>query len=126
MAGQGRLVAVAPVLTSYNLDATEAFYVGRLGFTTAVKYPEFGYLIVTRDNIDLHFSLFEDGSPEMTITECYITVEDIEAFYAQASAAGAVHPEGDLVEQPWGMREFVILDPDGNGLRIGEPLPDIP
>nr|BAG82733.1 bleomycin resistance protein [uncultured bacterium] len=124
MAGTGELRAVAPVLTSYNIDATEAFYVNKLGFSTVVKYNDFGYLIVTRDAVDLHFALVEGGSPETTPTECYINVAGIDTFYAQAQRAGAVHPNGHMVEQPWGMREFVILDPDGNGLRIGEPLPE--
>jgi catechol 2,3-dioxygenase-like lactoylglutathione lyase family enzyme len=120
----GVLQAVAPVLTSYNLDATEAFYVNRLGYTTAAKFPDLGYLIVTRDAVDLHFNLAQSGSPETNLTECYITVAGVDALYAQADAAGAVHPNGHLTDQPWGMREFIIIDPDGNGLRVGEPLPE--
>lgn len=124
MAGRAELRAVAPVLTSYNIDATEAFYVNKLGFSTVVKFNDTGYLIVTRDAVDLHFVYIEGGSPDMTMTECYINVTGIDAFYAQADRAGVVHPNGHLIDQPWGMREFVILDADGNGLRIGEPLPE--
>jgi hypothetical protein len=27
-----------------------------------------------------------------------------------------------LADKPWGMREFAIIDPDGNLLRIGQTL----
>jgi hypothetical protein len=31
-----------------------------------------------------------------------------------------IHPNGLLEEKPWGGREFVILDLDGNGIFIFE------
>lgn len=35
-------------------------------------------------------------------------------------ALGAVHPNGPLTDQPWGSREFAILDPDHNLITLYE------
>lgn len=43
----------------------------------------------------------------------YIVVEDVDAYHSQVAAAGA-----DIIESiwdaPWGLRQFSVLDSDGN------------
>jgi hypothetical protein len=34
---------------------------------------------------------------------------------------GHVHPNAPLGDQPWGLREFAVLDPDGNLITLWEP-----
>jgi len=36
--------------------------------------------------------------------------------------AGVVHPNGPLRDQPWRIREFAILDQDGNMIKFGENI----
>jgi uncharacterized glyoxalase superfamily protein PhnB len=31
---------------------------------------------------------------------------------------------GEVADQDYGLREFVLTDPDGNRVRIGSPRPD--
>jgi hypothetical protein len=31
---------------------------------------------------------------------------------------------GELIDQDYGLREFILTDPDGNRVRIGSPSPD--
>lgn len=119
---QASLISVAPILTSYDVDATEAFYLTKLGFQTVSKYVDFGYLIVKRDDIELHFTLFTEGGPTTTQTMCYLRVKGIDAFYQEVREAGAVHPNGPLRNTAWRMREFAVLDGDGNLLRVGEAI----
>ena len=119
---EATLQRVAPILTSYNIDATEAFYTEKLGFQTVSKYVDHGYLILARDHISLHFTRAEGGSPETTSTQCYLYVKGVDALYAQAMSADAVHPNGKLENKPWGLREFALLDRDMNLLRIGEEI----
>jgi catechol 2,3-dioxygenase-like lactoylglutathione lyase family enzyme len=117
---QASLLSAVPILTSYDIDATEAFYTEKLGFQTRSKYADAGYLILTRDGVSLHFSHVDSGSPATTPTACYLYVQGVDAFYQQALRAGAVHPNSKLGNRAWGMREFAILDGDGNLLRVGE------
>jgi catechol 2,3-dioxygenase-like lactoylglutathione lyase family enzyme len=120
---EGTFQRVAPILTSYDLDATEAFYTEQLGFQTVSKYAEAGYLILMRDQVSLHFARAEgESSTAMTMTHCYLYVKGVDAIYAQARRAGAVHPHGKLEQKPWGLREFTLLDRDRNELRIGEVI----
>lgn len=43
----------------------------------------------------------------------YIGVEDVDAYHSQVAAVGAniIEPIWDA---PWGLRQFSVLDPDGN------------
>lgn len=60
---------------------------------------------------------------------CYLQVEGADEIHAHVVAALAAEPEtaGGAVIEPledreWAMREFVLRDPWGNSLRIGEPI----
>lgn len=109
-----------PVLASLDLGATQQFYAERLGFDRLFTYPD--YAISGRDGIQLHFWLTDDRDiPQQT--SCRIDVTGIDALYAEMQAAGVVHPNGPLREQPWGMKEFAVLDGDGNLIKFAESLP---
>lgn len=110
----------APVLASLNIADTVAFYTEKLGFRKA-GWIDANYAILGRDNIQLHFWKCDDPAiPKHT--GCYLYVKGVDALYAEMQAAGVVHPNGPLKNHPWHMREFSILDGDGNLLRIGERL----
>jgi DNA-binding transcriptional MerR regulator/catechol 2,3-dioxygenase-like lactoylglutathione lyase family enzyme len=111
------LQRAAPVLASLDLDATQRFYAEKLGFTAVSTYPD--YAISTRDDIELHFWLTDDADiPKQT--SCYVRVTGVDALHDEMQAAGVVHPNGPLRDQPWGLREFAILDEDGNLIKFGE------
>ena len=50
-----------------------------------------------------------------------VYVSDVDAFYRQALAAGAV-PEFAPRDAPWGERYFHLRDPDGHELSFAKPL----
>lgn len=120
MIGDQVMQSVSPILTSYHIRNTAQFYKEKMGFTITSSMPEMGYLIVSRDSVELHFSLHKSSSPATTMTQCYIRVNNIDVLYAEYEAAGVVHPNGKLEHKPWGMHEFTALDGDGNALRIGQ------
>lgn len=49
---------------------------------------------------------------------CRIEVTGIDGLYRHRLALGVVHPNAPLADQPWGMREFAILDPDHNLITL--------
>ena len=107
-----------------DLDATVAFYVDVLGF-----------VLVRDERATLHpyVSLHRGGAligaaarPEVvdrtqrrppTGIELVLEVEDVDAERARVERAGWTVAE-DLVDRPWGLRDFRVLDPDGHYLRI--------
>ncbi len=113
-----------PTLPSRSLPATVAFY-RQLGFEGDVHPASDAYAIMTRGDLELHFFAHPDLVPEDSFAGCYLRVSNVEAFYAACQAVNlpkqGVPRIDPLSTKPWGMREFAIVDPDGNLLRIGQP-----
>jgi len=104
-----------PVLASLNIAETRAFYEGRLGFS--VIYEEGAYLIVRRDEMELHFWKTDERSfPENT--SCYIRGGQVAPLHAEFAAAG-LDGLSRFEVRPWNMKEFHLRDPHGNLLRFG-------
>ncbi len=112
------LKAAIPKLASLDIERSLAFY-ERLGFQRSGSYP--GYGIVKRDEIHLHFWLCSDARIPKE-TGCRIEVEGIDELFKEFSAYGVIHPNGRLEEKPWSVREFSILDTDGNLLTFQQDL----
>jgi len=114
-----------PILPARDLVETRAFY-ERLGFRAAGWWPhEFGgYAILVRGDLSMHFFAFGEIAPGENYAQCYWRVKDVDALYAEYEAAGLSRsgmPRLEPVEdKPWGMREFAIIDPTGNLVRIGQ------
>lgn len=105
-----------PVLPSLDLAVTKAFYVDVLGLSEVV-YEGTDYLIVRRDEIELHFWLTDDPALP-PVSSCYIRGGQIAALYREF--AGRKVPRlSDFDVRPWNMKEFYVHDPHGNLLRFG-------
>jgi hypothetical protein len=64
--------------------------------------------------------------PAASSAGCYIRVLDVESIYRAFSSSQLPHsgiPRMDPLEDKlWGLREFAIVDIDGNLLRIGQRI----
>lgn len=121
----GRLLSVAPGMPTADLARTIEHY-GRLGFTFSTPgSPSLDgaeFAIGERDGISLHFALKPEHDPATTATWVYIGVEDADEMGAELAAAGM--DQGRPVRTTdYKMREIAHIDPDGNLLLFGSPLP---
>ena len=111
-----------PILAARDIGETVAFY-ERLGFEVLRLYDSFGppYLLLRRDDVELHFVHSPEVDPAESSGGCYLRLADAQAVYDdwEPLAVPGMHPPLDT---PWGMREFFVVDPSGNLLRIGTPL----
>jgi len=114
-----------PILPSRDLRETLEFYV-RLGFEPAGAEPEsYGYLILRRGSIELHFFDAPDVDPLTTASSCYLHVRDADELHAEWARIGVTPdpPTGSRLtapgDTPYGMREFALVDRSGNLLRVG-------
>lgn len=113
------LTNINPKLPMRNKTATKAFYLGQLGFKEAGDYGD--YLMVTKDNIEIHFFEFKDLDPKENYGQVYIRTNDIDSLYQSLlDNKTPIHPNGPLQIKPWGQKEFSILDPDSNLLTFGQ------
>lgn len=114
-----------PILPSRSLPSTLAFY-RRLGFEGEILGEGDAYAILTRGDLELHFFLHTELVPAESWAGCYLRVVDVESLYKAFLAAGLPTrgiPRMDAIEnKPWGMREFAVVDEDGNLLRVGQML----
>ena len=111
-----------PTLPARDMDETLAYY-DRLGFRLRNRFNEFGgdYAIVVRGDLELHFFGHAGIDPRESYGGCYLRVMDVDALFAELQGNG-VECLSTLEDKPWGLREFAIVDPSGNLLRIGQPL----
>lgn len=106
-----------PKFPAANVQQAIAFYEQKLGFRKVFDYGD--YRAVKRDDVEIH--LWECHDKQIAEnTACRVKVENVEAIYAEYQDAGVIHPNGALALKPWGIKEFVALDLDGNGLFIFE------
>ena len=117
------LTAVHPKLPMRNKEITREFYITTLGFTDFGMADFDGYLMVEKDNIQLHFFEFKELNPLENYGQIYVRTDDIEAWYRLALDKKVHIPQaGHLQIKPWGQKEFAILDPDHNLITFGEAL----
>lgn len=106
-----------PVLGVRDLVEAEHFYAS-IGFVTLSRHE--GYLILGRNGAELHLSYSAEHDPATSDGMAYLRCAEVEQVFEQLRAAGVPRLR-ELEDTPWGMREFAVLDPSGNLLRVGRP-----
>lgn len=99
-----------------DLEASIGFYQEALGFRLAWRTAD-GDLAALASG-DIEMLLLVSWTGEAPPQSAYVYVEDPDSLCAEYRQAGA-----DVVEpvasQPYGMRDFVVQDPDGHRFRLG-------
>jgi len=104
-----------------NKPVTKDFYINKLGFQNAGSADYEGYLMVQKDDIEIHFFEFKEIDPKENYSGVYIRTDNIDSLYQSLLDNNvSIHPNGPLETKPWGQREFSLLDPDNNLLTFGQ------
>lgn len=113
------LQQIHPKLPMISKSETKNFYIQKLNFLETADYGD--YLLLQKDDIEIHFFEFKELQPETNYGMVYIRVSEIEKIYETFLNTGVeIHPNGKLENKPWGLKEFSILDPASNLLTFGE------
>ncbi|ALI24997.1 Lactoylglutathione lyase [Mycolicibacterium fortuitum] len=105
---------VMPVLTVPDLSVAEA-YTQTLGLTEVMNH---GWIVTLADSELRHqVSLMTKDATAPVNPNVSIEVDDVDAAYADAVAAGLeiVHP---LSDEEWGVRRFFFTDAAGNVVNV--------
>ena len=112
-----------PILPTHDLERTRDFYTS-LGFSAGYQWGH--YDILRRGILCVHLEVHDDLDPASNSVSCYWRVTDADALYGEFAKAGLpaegiprLTAPGDM---PWGMREFALVDPAGNLVRVGHEL----
>jgi uncharacterized glyoxalase superfamily protein PhnB len=117
------LTNINPKLPMRNKKVTREFYINKLGFNQQGTVDYDGYLMLEKDQIEIHFFEFKELDPKENYGQVYIRTDDIERFYQTLlDSKTTIHPNGPLEMKPWGQKEFAVLDPDNNLLTFGQSI----
>lgn len=117
------LTEIHPKLPMRDKNVTKDYYVNKLGFQILGNNDFDEYLMVKKDNIEIHFFEFKDLDPKENYGQVYVRTNDIENLYQTLLENKIlIHPNGKLETKPWGQREFALLDPDNNLLTFGQHI----
>jgi uncharacterized glyoxalase superfamily protein PhnB len=119
-----KLEALTPMLRTWQLRASVAFYVEVLGFTCEAFDEELHWASLRRDNAALMLSgpnAHEgDAAPAFT-GSLHLTTDDVDGLWQHVKDRARVcYPIEDFA---YGMREFAVYDNNGYLLQFGQPLP---
>jgi len=118
---KGKCTAISPIVYVCDLDRAIDFYVRVLGFHVGASME--GYAYIVREGVAIRL-ITSSGDSSRSEQSCYICVENIDELYAELKpqldllAEGRVKPPFD---QPYGQREFHVIDEDDLLIFFGEP-----
>jgi hypothetical protein len=117
------LTNINPKLPMRDKTVTKEFYINKLGFQQFGSADYEGYLMVEKDNVQIHFFEFKDLEPAGNYGQVYIRTDEIDNLYQSALDKQLTMPRaGHLQTKPWKQKEFSLLDPDNNLLTFGQSL----
>lgn len=114
----GRIAAGVPVT---DVERALAFYRDVLGLEVVfINGDPTGFVILRRGAAELHLSL-QRGHRVGVHNVAHLLVDDATALHDHLVRHGARIVKG-LRDADFGLRTFVVADPDGNRIDVGEPL----
>jgi len=119
-----------PQLFVTDITSSCGFFKDKLGFAVAFTYgePPF-YAQVRRDGARLNLRCVEqpvidaalrDREQLLSASLTVATADEIKALFLEFQNAGVTFFQS-LKREPWGARDFIVRDPDGNLLLFAGP-----
>jgi len=123
------LAPVAPEFFVSDVGATVRFYTETLGFDavrleTEGSVPVFAVLGLGDAVVLIDRQESIGGAPPTPrglAVNIRVMVPDVDAVYGRARAAGATISR-DIGDRDYGLRDFIVRDPDGFRIRFASPV----
>jgi uncharacterized glyoxalase superfamily protein PhnB len=124
------IVGVEPQLLVADIERSCDFFCRKMGFSVVFSYgkPPF-YAQVRRDMARLNLRIVEkaiidskirDREEILSASMTVASVAEIKLLFLEFQSAG-ISFQQKLKKQPWGAKNFIIKDPDGNLLLFAGP-----
>jgi catechol 2,3-dioxygenase-like lactoylglutathione lyase family enzyme len=112
---------MAPTVTVSDMAAAIRFYTAVFGFEKTFENGNpVGFVILEKDQAELHLSLSANHRGT-TQNVAHLLVSDASALYAVCEAKD-VRIIKRLRDADYGLRGFVLADPDGNRIDVGQRI----
>lgn len=127
---RAKIVGAEPQLLVADIERSCEFFCKKLGFSVVFSYgrPPY-YAQVGRDGARINLrrvdaplieSAVRDREELLSASMTVATADEIKLLFVEFQAAG-VRFRQTLKRQPWGAKNFVVQDPDGNLLLFAGP-----
>jgi uncharacterized glyoxalase superfamily protein PhnB len=124
------IVCAEPQLFVTDIKRSCEFFQKKLGFSLVFTYGEPPYYAqVARDAAHLNLRCVErpviesavrDREQLLSVSMTVATADEIKLLYLEFQSAGVAFTQ-TLKKQPWGAKNFIVNDPDGNLLLFAGP-----
>jgi len=114
-----KLEALTPMLRSWDIPGSVAFYTGVLGFVCRAQTD--GWASLARDGIELMLSApnAHEGDARPVFTgSLYFRIDDVDALWSALRDSARVCYAPQTFS--YGMREFAVYDNNGYLLQFGQ------
>jgi catechol 2,3-dioxygenase-like lactoylglutathione lyase family enzyme len=114
-----RLIEATATLRAGDVTALAEWYRDKLGFTISMSWGEPAeYARVQRDGVELAIGRL---GPQFGPSSVYAIVSGVDALHAEF-VSRCVTMARAISNAPYRMRDFDLLDPEGNRICFGEPI----
>lgn len=123
-----KMLEARPALSVREMARSVAFYRDKVGMS--LVHQEGGFAILRRDEVAIHLWLANDESWRNQTREspvvsgaksfiagtvsCRVRVDEVDELYRTLQPFGIVRNNAPITDEPWGDRDFGVVDPDGN------------
>lgn len=112
---------VAPCIAVRDIGVAADFYMRILGLSKVFENGDpVCFMVLKKDAAEIHLSQKRDHVAS-TVNVAHLFVSDVAALHAICDANG-VRIVKRLADKDYGQRAFVLADPDGNRIDIGERI----
>jgi catechol 2,3-dioxygenase-like lactoylglutathione lyase family enzyme len=109
---------VAPSIHVRDITRALEFYCDTFGFSIIfTNGSPISFAVLRRDTVNIHLCLRPEAAGSC---HAHIMLSDLDSFYNKLMSAGIVVRQQPKA-QPWGVRDIVVADPDGNTFEFAEP-----
>ncbi|MGD0794733.1 MAG: VOC family protein [Dehalococcoidales bacterium] len=117
---------ISPNLSVKDMKKTLDFYTRKLGFMPGMTFPNPDnpvYADASKDGIVFMFTPADGAKGKMGVgVNLYLQIDgDIDSYYADLKKRGA-KISADIKNEPFGIRDFSVEDPDGYKLTFNAPV----
>jgi catechol 2,3-dioxygenase-like lactoylglutathione lyase family enzyme len=112
-----RFGRVAPTIPVTDIERALRFYRDALGFVVAFTNGDpVSFAVINQGDAQLHLSVQPEKAGEI---HAHLMVDDLDSIHEALRQAGIPIHQPPTV-QPWGLRDLVVADPDGNSFEIAQ------
>ena len=109
-------ISAIPVFHVQDIESSVRFYTEVLGFAQGFRYGT--YVGLKLGECEIHICPPGDVGPRTGGGNAYVICDEVDDYFSKVMAAGA-KPKSKPTDRRYGMRDFVVFDPDGNQLSFG-------